>query len=199
MRAMTKPAKLPKLIVGSQQADALVGGKHAETFLGLGGNDVLSGNGGKDTFVFNGDDLDPATITIAGITGANSPDVVTDFGFDDALAFVGRDFGISGPVDLLNTTSANLSGTGNVVVLQDGFANGFLAAAAIRDNPNYLGTDDPNSDAGIFVYFNTNLGFYRAVHSADLDDGGNITVLANLPGIDLADGPSFTANDFVFV
>ena len=187
------------LLIGSQQVDMLVGGKKAEIFLGLGGNDLLSGNGGRDTFVFNGDDLDPPNITIAGINGANSPDVVTDFGFDDTLAFVGRDFGISGKVDLLNTSSANLSGTANVVVLQDGFANGFLAAAAIRDNPNYLGTDDPMSDAGIFVYFNTTLGFNRAVHSADLANGGNITVLANLPGNDLQDSPQFQANDFMFI
>ena len=213
---------MPKMtkttLTGTALADTLAGGNGKDTLVGLAGtdtlsggngadfldpgadNDVMTGGRGNDTFVFRGVDIDPPNLLIAGVRGANSPDTINDLDLgNDVVAFAAADFGVSGPIDFQNATSAALSGTANVIVLQDGFANGFLAAAAIRDNPNYLGTDDPNSDAGFFRYFNTNQGRYRDVFSRDLDDGGDISVMANLTGVLLADGPTIQANDFMFV
>jgi serralysin len=214
-----KGKKLGVLRTGNDNANVLTGGDGNDVLLGLGGNDlltggrgndllnggvgnnvasvddVLTGGAGRDTFLFTGDDLGQVpNITVAGITGSNTPDQVTDFNrAQDRLALDASDFGVLGPLDFQNATVANLAGDANVVVLQDSFQNGFQAAAAIRDQDNF------DADAGFFVYFNSNLGFYRLVHSEDLGDGGNITVLANLPGQDLDDGPKFAANDFVFV
>ncbi len=211
--------KLGTVLTGNDNSNVLTGGDRDDFLFGRGGNDfltggrgndlisggagnniapvddVLTGGRGKDTFLFNADDLGQTpNITLNGITGSNTPDQITDFNrHEDRVALDQSDFGVLGKLDFANATVANLTGDANVVVLQDSFNNGFQAAAAIRDQDNFTG------DAGFFVYFNKNLGFYRVVHSEDLDDGGNITVLANLPGQDLDDGPKFQANDFVFV
>lgn len=201
---------------GGRGDDFIFGGSGNDVLLGGAGNDVLDsgagnnvgsiddtmvGGRGRDIFRFSGQDIDkPADLLIAGVSGTNLPDTVADFELGvDQIALVAADFGIRGPIDFQNTLVANLSGTANVIVLQDSFANGFLAAAAVRDQQNYVGTDDPGSDAGLIVYFNNNQGRFRAFRSQDLDDGGQIDVLANLTGVTLADGPDFKASDFIFV
>jgi serralysin len=189
-------------LFGGAQNDFLVGGNGDDLLNGGAGDntgrtdDFLTGGRGNDTFLFDANDLGQTpNITVAGVTGSNTPDQITDFNrAQDVLALDQSDFGVTGPLTFQNALVADLTGAANVVVLQDSFSNGFQAAAAIRDNDNFTGQDD-----GFFVYFNQNLGFYRLVHSEDLDDGGNITVLANLPGQQLDDGPLFQANDFVFV
>ncbi len=193
-------------LFGGASNDVLIGGAGNDFLNGgagenNGSDDILTGNAGRDMFVFTRDDIDqPANLNIAGVTGTNNPDTITDYEIGrDVLAVVAADFGIVGPIDFQNTLVANLSGTANVVVLQDPFPNGFVAAAAIRDQQNYIGTDDPNSDAGLFVYFNTNQGRFRLVASQDLDDGGQIDVQANLTGVTLQEGPLLTSKDFMFL
>ena len=197
-------------LFGRGGADLLDGGNGDDFLEGGSGNDILSagagentgrtddvltGGQGADTFVFTRDDLGQSpNISIGGITGSNTPDQIEDFSpDDDVIAIVARDFGITGKVDYLTGKVGNLDGDGNVVVLQDSFKNGFEAAAELRDNQNFTG------DEGFFVYFNENLGFNRLVYSEDLDDGGAITVIANLPGSTLEDAAKFVDGDFVFI
>ena len=182
-------------LTGGALNDTLFGGNGKDVLEGAGGNDMLTGGRGNDMFVFTRNDLDdPQNLLIAGIRGANNPGTITDFDLgNDDLALKAADFGVIGPLDFANSLVGNLAGTANVVVLQDAFPNGFVAAAAIRDQNNF------DADEGFFVYFNSNQNRYRLVHSEDLGDGGDITVLANLSGVLLQDGPDFKASDFVFV
>ncbi|HEY9660247.1 MAG TPA: hypothetical protein V6C65_17450, partial [Allocoleopsis sp.] len=124
-----------------------------------------------------------------------APDAITDFNIaEDKFVLIGSDLGIKTPVQFQSGKSNEIKGDGNVIVLTDTFQNAAAAARAIANNDNI------KADAGVFVYFNVNLGISRLVHSQDLSDGGNISVLANMTnqtGQNAINSlPTFTANNF---
>jgi len=180
--------------------DILRGGKGNDFLSGDSGIDTLTGGAGKDTFgffdpVFRG----PSTVAANGIEVFNQPDVITDYQIGkDQLLFEGGQLGIdnfkflSGSIDGFSSVDGEGS---NLIVLQDSFfANAASAAFGLSNNAAIT------ADAGIFVYFNSTLGFARAVYSQDLSDGGAISVLANLTNItNPADLANFSAQDFSLI
>jgi hypothetical protein len=120
--------------------------------------------------------------------------VITDFeiGRDD-LALDSDVFAID-ELRFASGVTAELAGDANLIVQLDPFANAAAAAAAIAAN------DAITADAGFFVYFNTTLGIHRLVHSEDLSDGGDFSVLANLANqTDAATLAAHSAGDFLLV
>ncbi|NMG11799.1 hypothetical protein [Brasilonema sp. UFV-L1] len=193
-------------VFGNAGNNILFGGDGNDNLIGGGGNDILSGGRGVDTltsgpgqdiFFFSDNPFSggtPALNAPTGINVLNQPDILTDFQFaQDKLVFSSEQLGI----DALNFQSGNsvdLSGDSNLVVLLDGFAAAPAAAKAIADN------DDITAGAGLFVYFNTTLGFSRVVFSQDLANGGDISVLGNLVNqTDLANQGQFSAQDFALI
>jgi Ca2+-binding RTX toxin-like protein len=187
--------KVDGSIDGGAGNDTLIGGKHHDRLFGGAGNDILMGNKGDD-FLSGGAGIDTLTggqgrdafalgkslaapVTAAnGILVVNQPDILTDYqSGKDKFALNQGELGIAGDVKFQSGNSSALSGDGNIFVLQDGFANAAAAAKAIANNDNIT------ADAGVFAYFNTTLGIGRVVASADLGDGGEINVLANLNNI----------------
>jgi Ca2+-binding RTX toxin-like protein len=157
--------------------DVLNGGRGRDTLIGGEGIDILTGGKDSDKFVFSGNVFANGTPNLNAATGIqvlNTPDVITDFAVGkDQLVLNGNDLGIS-EFSFQKGAVAELTGNANVLVLLDPFANAAAAAKAIADN-NAI-----TADAGVFVYFNSTLGFNRLVYSTDLADGGAISVLANL-------------------
>lgn len=208
---------------GTEGDDQLAGGKRHDTIFGEGGNDTLSGgtgadtlNGeegndflfgglgqdnlfggaGRDAFLFAGDAFaegTPVLIGATGITALDRPDNLRDVEIDrDQFVFNGEDFGVDA-IDFVRGVTAEISESGNFIVALDPFANA-ASAAAIAAN------DAITADEGFFLYFNTTLGIHRLVHSQDLGDGGNISVLANLNNqTDIAALVNYDANDFLLV
>jgi Ca2+-binding RTX toxin-like protein len=180
--------------------DTLIGSRFADTIIGGDGVDTLTGGKGRDLFVYNGDPFangTPALNAATGINALNQPDVITDYTIGEDVFALGRQaLGIDSLI-FQNGFISDITGNGNVIVLQGGFANAAAAAAAIRDN-NAI-----TADEGVFVYFNINLGISRLVYSEDLGDGGDISVLANLTNqagdTGLANLANFTASDFALV
>lgn len=176
---------------GGAGDDTLIGG--LGTIVGANGavtGDRLTGGLGRDKFQFSTDPF-------AGKSPAqnlNQPDVITDYTIgQDQLVF---DRQVSG----LNTlavqvgNSAAISGDSNVLVLTNGFANAGAAAQAIAAN-NAI-----TAGKGVFVYFNTTLGFSRTVYSNDLANGGTFSVLANLTNqTNVANQANFSTADFGLV
>lgn len=190
------------ILVGNDGNDKLDGGDGRDFLAGDRGIDTLTGGRGKDTFSFevNGSGGMPAA---NGIFVRNKPDIVTDYqiGQDNLNFTVGffseETFGSSiagnGGLKFQKGISSQLAGDSNLLVLQDPFPNAAAAAKAIADNNNLT------ADEGLFIYFNSTLGFSRFVHSNDLSDGGAIDVLANLTNqTDLANIGNFSARDFSF-
>jgi Ca2+-binding RTX toxin-like protein len=149
--------------------------------------DTLTGGVGQDKFQFL---VDPFSGGTPG-KNLNQPDVVTDFEFStDQFVFSKQQFGINefnfqkGEVGKLQD--------GNLLILEGQFANAGEAAKAIDDNKNI------KADNGIFVYYNSTLGFSRAVFSKDLGDGGPFSVQANITNLtDSAQQANFKPADFV--
>jgi Ca2+-binding RTX toxin-like protein len=152
--------------------------------------DTLTGGTGQDQFQFLSDAF------AGGVPGqnVNQPDVLTDYAIgEDQIALSGQQFGLNA-LNFQSGNSGQLSGDSNLLVLTDPFANAGLAAAAIAANP------DLSADRGVFVYFNTTLGFSRVVFSENLADGGRFSVLGNLTNqTNPANQANFTANDFSLV
>lgn len=187
-------------LYGGDGNDILKGGNGNDFLDGGPGVDTLTGGSGKDTFSF----LDsvfpgglPRTSAPNGISVLNQPDILTDYQIGkDKLVFetgqLGLDFGEG--VNFQKGVSSQLSSNSNLLVLLDPFPNAAAAAKAIADN-NAITTD-----RGLFVYFNTTLGFSRTVFSNDLSDGDSISVLANLTNqTNVASQAKFSAQDFSFI
>jgi hypothetical protein len=136
----------------------------------------MTGGAGKDQFRFLNDPFangNPAQ-------NLNQPDVVTDFEqgqAKDQLVFGGQAFGLS-QLKFQKGNVKQLSGDSNLLVLEGEFANAGLAANAIRDEATNL-----SAGKGVFVYFNSTLGFSRAVFSNDLAGGGTFSVQANMTNL----------------
>ncbi|HEY9700188.1 MAG TPA: calcium-binding protein [Trichocoleus sp.] len=189
---------------GGNGSDMLDGGIGVDTLIGGGGNDQLVGGDGIDTltggtdrdqFIFNGNVFANGTPALAGQTGIkalNQPDIITDY-------TIGEDQFLFDKANLNNMVfqkgnAAEIASDANVIVLLDAFPAAGAAARAIANNANI------QADEGVFVYFNSTLGLSRVVHSKDLGDGGNISVLANLSSqrgaAGLANMANFSAADF---
>lgn len=195
-------------LVGSIGADTLNGGA-GDDFLsgganaGPGAGDNMTGGAGKDTFAFFSDSFSDNSVSVApvgttGIRARNLADVVTDFTFgDDKVMLHLSAFGVNEPVALVSGKGAEIATNGNFIIVTDAQANAGAAAAAIAGNANIT------SGAGFFIYFNANLGFNRLVHSSDLANGGDITILANFTSLSGEAGLTAMANwgtdDFLFL
>jgi serralysin len=188
------------VLIGGGDADLINGGDGRDTITGGEGADALTGGTASDSFLYNIDSFTGAVFTPAanGINQSNlAPDAVTDFTIaEDRFVLLGSDLNLSNANFQVGASGA-ISGNSDIIVLTDPFANAAAAAKAIANN------DKITADAGVFVYFNTNLGFSRLVHSADLGDGGNISVLANMTNQTGQNGinalGTFTANNFTVV
>jgi serralysin len=210
------------ILTGNANTNIIIGTTDDDNISGFGGNDFLfsaSGNdsvfgdngndfistGAGDDFLEGGSGVDRLTSgegndifffsddPFVGNT-ANLPDVLTDFQIgQDRLFFSSDKLGVNN-LNFQTGISSQLSGDSNLIILQDGFANAGAAAQAIADN-NAI-----TADAGLFVYFNTTLGFSRVVFSTDLSDRGQFSVLGNLINqTDVANQTQFTNNEFVLV
>jgi Ca2+-binding RTX toxin-like protein len=159
-------------LIGGANNDYLDGGAGIDTIVGNGGNDVivggaevdiLTGGTGADQFRYGGDVL------------TSGPDELQDYDISaDQYGLKGQDLGINA-LTFQKGTATEITGDVNVIVLAgEKFANAKAAANAIAANDNIT------SGAGVFVYFNQNLGISRLVYSQDLGSGGPINVLANM-------------------
>jgi serralysin len=190
-------------LYGGEGNDSLRGGAGDDFLLGDVGVDTLSGGSGADTFSFELNFSSGSTVAPNGIRVTNQPDIVNDYEIGkDTLNFTVGSFSEdtfdssiagNGGLSFQSGNSSELAGDSNLLVLQDPFANAAAAAGAIADN------DALTADEGLFVYFNTTLGISRFVHSQDLSDGGDISVLANLTNqTNPANLANFSAQDFSF-
>lgn len=185
------------VLVGGAGTDTLDGGYGNDVLIGGEGVDTMTGGAGRDRFLFTGDPFNGVDVSAAGRQVVNTPDVITDFNIQqDKFSLDASELGLSG-AKFANAAAADLSGNANVIILQGAFANAGAAAQAIADNPNVT------AGAGVFVYFNSNLGINRLVYSNDLADNGDISVLANLTNQAGADGQAqlteYTARNFELV
>lgn len=188
-------------LYGGDGNDTLRGGNGDDFLLGDRGVDTLTGGSGTDVFSL---EVNTSNSVIApnGIRVTNQPDIITDYEIDrDKLNFIQAGFnedslitGLAGNgLKFQKGVSSQLSGDSTLLVLQDPFPNAAAAAKAIADNNALTG------DEGLFVYFNSTLGFSRFVYSQDLSDGGAINVLANLTNqTDSASLANFSAQDFLY-
>lgn len=181
------------VLFGLKGDDALNGGAGRDILVGGEGVDTLTGGYGKDIFFFADNPFSGGTPTPAanGIQVLNKPDIIKDYQIEeDKLVFDHQQLGVN-QLNFQKGISSQLSGPSNLLVLQDAFPNAAAAAKAIADN-NAI-----TADAGLFVYFNTTLGISRVVFSQDLNDGGPISVLANLDNLkDPTGQTNFSAKDF---
>jgi serralysin len=189
------------VLFGGDGADSVNGGSGNDFIDGGLGVDTLTGGSGADSFNFSDpffpNGLSAATPAPNGIGVINQPDVITDYqiGKDKFVFETGQlGFDPGEPIDFQSGISSQLSGDSNVIVLEDPFPNAAAAAQAIANN------DAITSDSGIFVYYNSTLGFTRVVYSNDLGDGGPISVVANLTNLTDPNSPSnFSSQDFTAI
>lgn len=181
------------ILVGGIGNDIINGGDGNDIITGGSGIDTLTGGNGKDKFLFSDDPFSNGTPTptASGISVLNQPDVITDYQIGtDKLAFNKFEFDLD-KINFQKGISSQLAGDSNVLVLLDPFTNAGEAAKAIADN-QAIATDD-----GLFVYFNSTLGFSRIVFSEDLSDGGAISILGNLTNlVDSSNQADFSSQDF---
>jgi serralysin len=164
---------------GDDGNDTLDGGDGNDYLQGDGGVDTLTGGKGSDRFIYNGAAIAGGTPTLNAATGinvVNTPDVILDFDPTEDQFGLTADMGIT-DIRFERGLSTDLFSDSNVLVLTDPFPNAAAAAKAIANNVGVT------ADQGVFVYFNSTLGISRLVHSTDLSDGGDITVLANLKNL----------------
>jgi RTX calcium-binding nonapeptide repeat (4 copies) len=179
---------------GGAGEDIIKGGGSNDFLAGGSGVDTLTGGAGKDSFAFIDDPFSggqPALNAATGINVLNNPDKITDFMIgEDNLVFEKGKLGID-QFNFQQGNSGDLTGNSNLLVLLNPFANAAAAAKAVADS-------GIESDEGVFVYFNTTLGFSRVVFSQDLGDGGPISVLGNLQNLtDPGVQGQFSANNFL--
>jgi hypothetical protein len=179
---------------GGAGEDIIKGGGSNDFLAGGSGVDTLTGGAGKDSFAFIDDPFSggqPALNAATGINVLNNPDKITDFMIgEDNLVFEKGKLGID-QFNFQQANSGDLTGNSNLLVLLNPFANAAAAAKAVADS-------NITSDEGVFVYFNTTLGFSRVVFSQDLGDGGPISVLGNLQNLtDPGVQGQFSANNFL--
>lgn len=186
-------------LLGGTSNDVITGGDGNDVITGGDGVDILTGGAGADQFVYAGNVFAGGALTPnaggTGISALNKPDVIKDFEIgSDRFNLSSKDLGISA-INFQKGTSSTLT-NGNVLVLTDGFAAAAGAAKAIANNANITEKE------GAFIYFNTTLGISRLVYSKDLDNGGDISVLANLGDAktgNLANQANFSGNNFSLV
>jgi serralysin len=186
------------VLLGGDGKDVLTGGGGSDLLAGGAGVDTLTGGTGRDFFAFAESPFAAGTPTTApnGIQVLNQPDVITDYeAGGDRLVFSRALLGVN---DFKFTSGNNLDSFGadaNLIVLTDfSAANAASAAQGLANNASVT------ADAGLFVYFNSTLGFARVVYSQDLSDGGPISVLANLTNVNnVSDLANFSARDFLLV
>jgi serralysin len=178
--------------------DILRGGNGDDFLDGGFGVDTLTGGAGKDTFNY-ADVIFPNGFPARGPNGIgvlNQPDRITDYqiGVDNFAVETGQlGLDLFNPLRYQEGISSQLSGNKNLLVLLDAFPNAAAAAKAIANNNKIT------SDTGLFVYYNSTLGFSRVVYSTDLGDGGSISVLANLTNLtSLSNQAKFSPQDFTF-
>lgn len=187
----------PLVANGDSGNDILIGGSASDLLAGGDGIDTLTGNGGADKFVYAGNPFANGVAAAAAgspIKVLAAPDVITDFTIaEDQYVLDSSDLGIQA-ITFQNGKIADIKGNGNVIVLQDSFENVAAAAQAIAENNSVTAKE------GVFVYFNSSLGFSRLVYSKDLGGGGDVSVLANMTNqskeAGLANLASFTSNNF---
>jgi serralysin len=181
-------------LFGGDGKDTLTSGSGTDLLVGERGVDTLTGGPDRDFFLFADNPFSGGTPTPAanGIQVLNQPDILKDFQLgEDKLVFKSGELGVN-DLRFQKGISSQLAGGDNLLVLQDPFANAAAAAKAIADN------NAVTADAGLFVYFNTTLGFSRVVFSQDLSDGGPISVLGNLTNqTNPANQAQFSPQDFV--
>lgn len=169
-------------MVGAKGNDTLDGGIGDDFIQGKAGKDTLTGGNGSDRFIY-----DRSTLT--GGTPISNPDTILDFNQADDQVGLSATLGIDS-IRFQSGLSSQLFGDRNVLVLHDPFPNAAAAAKAIADN------NAVTANAGVFVYFNSTIGISRLVHSQDLSDAGDITVLANLANQTFNGQLSFTSQNF---
>jgi RTX calcium-binding nonapeptide repeat (4 copies) len=179
---------------GGAGDDIIKGGGSNDFLAGGSGVDTLTGGPGKDSFAFIDDPFsggEPMLNAATGINVLNRPDNITDFIIgEDNLVFEKGKLGID-QFNFQQANSGDLAGDSNLLVLLNPFANAAAAAKAVADS-------GVTSDEGVFVYFNTTLGFSRVVFSQDLGDGGPISVLGNLQNLtDPGVQGQFSADNFL--
>jgi serralysin len=185
-------------LYGLDGKDVLIGGNGSDILAGGAGVDTLTGGAGRDFFVFAENPFAGGALTTApnGIQVLNQPDVLTDFhSSEDQLVFSRDKLGIN---ELKFTSGNNLDSFGsdaNLIVLTDfSSPNAATAAQGLANNASIT------ADEGLFVYFNSTLGFARVVYSQDLSDGGPISVVGNLTNItNVSDLSNLSASNFRLV
>ena len=181
---------------GGVGTDALLGGNGADTLVGGDGIDTMTGGAGRDRFVYTGNVFAGGTPTLVpapNIKVLNQPDILPDYTIgEDQIALDGQALGIKA-LTFQKGASAQIA-DGNVIVLTNPFPAAGAAARAIANNPAVKAKE------GVFAYFNTTLGITRIVYSADLAEGGDISVLSNLANQKVAANiANFSTNDFSLV
>ncbi len=176
--------------------DTLRGGDGNDTLVGGDGVDTLTGGSGSDQFGYAGNVFANGTAAPAGTTGINAlnrPDIITDYSISqDQFEVNGKDLNIAA-LKFQKGNAGDIA-DGTAIVLLNPFPAAAAAARAIADNSKVI------SDAGLFVYFNSTLGISRLVYSKDLNDGGDISVLANLTNqTNAASLAGFTSKNFSLV
>ena len=182
---------------GGGGGDILLGGDGNDVLIGGPGADLMTGGLGADTFVYNGDPFNgaaPAAQAPGQIPGVIAPDTITDFNVgEDTFRLGVSSLGLQG-FSFADGAVGELSGNANVLVLQGQFASAADAAQAVAGNANL------RAGAGVFVFHDATQGINELVYSANLSQGGNYSVLANLTnqagdaGVALL--PDYTAADF---
>ena len=181
---------------GGVGADILLGGNGNDTLVGGDGVDTMTGGVGRDRFVYTGNVFAGGTPTLVpapNIKVLNQPDILPDYTIgEDQIALDGQALGIKN-LTFQKGASAQIA-DGNIIVLTNPFPAAGAAARAIANNSAVQAKE------GVFAYFNTTLGITRIVYSADLANGGDISVLSNLTNQKVAANiANFSANDFSLV
>ena len=182
---------------GGGGGDILLGGDGNDVLTGGPGADLMTGGLGADTFVYNSDPFDgiaPSAQAAGQIPGVVAPDTITDFSVaEDKFRLSVSSLGLQG-FSFANGAVGDLSGTADVLVLQGQFASAADAAQAVAGNANL------HAGAGAFVFHDATQGINELVYSANLSQGGNYSVLANLTNQAGDAGaallPSYTAGNF---
>ena len=163
------------VITGDTEDNKLVGTADDELLFGDLGSDILTGGDGADLFAFGGDTYKREdSDTKQQIIGEE--DSITDFDFkEDKYLFDAADFGITDDVNFVGVDAtvpdALIEPGTNVVALTDTDSYddsdlSFTARKAAEEIAE-LTTED---GAGFFVFFDSDLGSDRLVHSSNLND-----------------------------
>lgn len=160
----------------------------------------LTGTSAKDNFVVSGDPFNSVDVSAVGRQVVIQPSELNEFVIAaDRFVLDATDLGITEPSVFVNGTVDGLTNSttknADIVVVQGAFGAAGLAATAIA------GTGVA-SGAGVFVYFNQNLGINRLVYSADLGSAtADISILGNIRTLtgDAAKNAlsTFTATNFL--